>query len=103
MKFEKLEDFYQVYNDQRTYVAANIRKKHIRIFDEQFWRPAAASSNHSVLELGSGTGLFLAYLDVKGIEKFQGVDSDLNVLDYMPKAIAERIGVVEHAHFEMKR
>ena len=91
MKFEKLEDFYQVYHDQRTYVTAKIRKKHIRIFDEQFWRPAFASSNHSVLELGSGTGLFLAYLEAKGIDKFKGIDSDSNVLDYMPKSISEKM------------
>ena len=40
LKFEKIEDFYQVYDRHRTYVNANVRKKHIRNFDEQIWVPA---------------------------------------------------------------
>ena len=91
MKFGELKDFYQVYDSHRTYVTAGIRKKHIRNYDEQIWYPAALMPNHSVLELGTGTGLFLAYLTAKGIHKFQGVDSDPKVIDYMPKSISKKV------------
>ena len=93
MKFEKLEDFYQVYESHRTYVHAEVRKKHIRNYDEQFWKPADVKSNHSVLELGAGTGLFLAYLEAKGITQFKGVDGDPKVLDYMPQSIAKKVTI----------
>jgi cyclopropane fatty-acyl-phospholipid synthase-like methyltransferase len=91
MKFEKLEDFYQVYDQHRTYVKAEIRKKHIRNFDDQFWNPAKVSSHHSVLELGCGVGLFLAYLQAKGITDFVGIDNDPNVTGYMPPEISEKV------------
>lgn len=87
-KFDTLEDFYQVYDQHRTYVRAEVRPKHIRNFDEQFWVPAEALSSHSVLELGTGTGLFLAYLLAKGCTDLAGVDGDAAVVDYMPEAVA---------------
>ncbi|MBT3358032.1 MAG: hypothetical protein HN403_00210 [Rhodospirillales bacterium] len=76
MEFEAPEDFYRVYDAHRTYVPAVVRPKHMRNFDEQFWRPAQVEPGHSVLELGCGTGLFLAYLQAKGISDFSGVDAD---------------------------
>ena len=95
MKFEKLEDFYQVYESHRTYVPAKVRKKHIRNFDAQFWKPADVNSSHSVFELGSGTGLFLAYLEAKGITRFKGVDSDPKVLDFMPQSISKNVTICD--------
>lgn len=91
MEFEKPEDFYQVYDQHRTYVPATVRPKHIRNFDKQFWRPSQAEPQHAVLELGCGTGLFLAYLQAKGISDFTGVDGDPKVRDFMPPEIAERV------------
>ena len=82
MDFQKLEDFYRVYDQHRTYVRAEVRPKHLRNFDEQFWRPARVSAGHSVLELGSGVGLFLAYLVTKGVTDFTGVEQDEMVLAY---------------------
>ena len=69
MKFELLVDFYHVYESHRQYVTASVRKKHIRNFDKQFWEPAEVAVNHSVLELGTGTGIFLSYLQYKGVKK----------------------------------
>ena len=91
MEFEKPEDFYQVYDRQRVYVPAVVRRKHIRSFDDQFWKPAEARTTHSVLELGCGTGLFLAYLKAKGVSDVVGVDSDAKACEFMPPEIAERV------------
>lgn len=91
MRFTKLEDFYQVYGSHRNYVKAEVRKKHIRNFDEQFWTPASVNSSHTVLELGCGTGLFLAYLKKKGIENFIGVENDSKVFEYMPEYISKNV------------
>ena len=93
MDFQKLEDFYRVYDQHRTYVRAEVRRKHLRNFDKQFWRPARASTGHSVLELGSGVGLFLAYLVAKGVTDFAGVEQDEMVIDYMPEDIARRVTI----------
>ena len=93
LKFEKLEDFYQVYENHRTYVPAVVRKKHIRNFDEQVWRPGKFESSQSVLELGTGTGLFLAYLVAKGLTDFKGVDGDPKTLEFMPDNIANKVTI----------
>jgi cyclopropane fatty-acyl-phospholipid synthase-like methyltransferase len=90
MKFEKLEDFYQVYDRHRTYVEADVRPKHIRRFDKQVWHPAQMATSSSVLELGCGVGLFLAYLEAKGITRFVGIDSDPKAQNFMPKRIADK-------------
>ena len=72
-----------------------MRKKHIRNFDEQFWKPAEVESHHSILELGTGTGIFLSYLEYKGIKNFKGIDSDPKVIDFMPKTIAENVTICD--------
>ena len=72
-EFEKIEDFYQVYNKHRTYVKSEVRRKHLRRFDKKIWLPSGMTAQHSVLELGCGTGLFLAYLEAKGVAKFTGM------------------------------
>lgn len=95
MKIEKLEDFYQVYDEHRTYVEAKIRKKHIQNFDEQFWTPAKVKTLHSVLEIGTGTGVFLAYLETKGIKDFFGIDADKKVLEFMPENISSKVKICD--------
>jgi cyclopropane fatty-acyl-phospholipid synthase-like methyltransferase len=91
MKFEKLEDFYQVYDRHRTYVKAEVRPKHIRRFNKQIWKPAQMAKSCSVLELGCGVGLFLAYLEFNGIKNFTGIDNDPKVREFMPKRISDRV------------
>jgi cyclopropane fatty-acyl-phospholipid synthase-like methyltransferase len=91
MEFKKLEDFYQVYHRHRTYVQAAVSKKHIRRFDKQIWQPAQMNKNTSVLELGCGVGLFLAYLEAKGIKNFMGIDNDSRAREYMPESISEHV------------
>jgi cyclopropane fatty-acyl-phospholipid synthase-like methyltransferase len=95
MKIEKLEDFYQVYDEHRTYVEAKVRKKHISNFDEQFWIPAKVNASHSVLEIGTGSGIFLAYLEAKGIKNYFGIDSDKKVLELMPTNISSQVEICD--------
>jgi 2-polyprenyl-3-methyl-5-hydroxy-6-metoxy-1,4-benzoquinol methylase len=91
MKFEKIEDFYRVYDRHRTYVKAEVRTKHIRRFNKQVWKPAQMTKSSSVLELGCGVGLFLAYLEAKGLKNFTGIDSDKKIIEFMSKSIADKV------------
>ena len=63
-------------------------QKHIRNFDKPFWKPAAGESNHSLVELVTGTRIFLTYLECKW-KKFRIIDNVPRVLDSMPKTIAD--------------
>lgn len=91
VSYTRPEDFYQVYDSHRTYVRAEARKKHLREFTRNLWRPAGFRSHHRVLELGCGTGLFLAYLERMGVADFQGVEMDPKARNYMPSTIAGRV------------
>lgn len=76
----KEEDFYEVYPDFRIYQPPNLKPKHSRQFDQEFWIPSQCSRDSSILEIGSGTGLFLAYLRDKQVERYFGIDTDAAVL-----------------------
>lgn len=91
MSFEKPEDFYAVYATHRTYVRAEVRKKHLAEFGRNLWTPGGFRPEHRVLELGCGVGLFLAFLQAKGVADFVGVEMDPKAKDYMPDSIAERV------------
>ncbi len=91
MSFEKPEDFYAVYDTHRTYVRAEVRRKHMREFTRNIWAPAGFQANHRVLEIGCGVGLFLAYLQAMGVQDFTGVEMDPKTKDFMPESIAARV------------
>lgn len=91
MDFTKPEDFYDVYDKHRTYVQAEVRRKHIAEFGRNLWQPAGFRPEHRVLELGCGVGLFLAFLQAKGVVDFQGVEMDAKARDFMPASIADRV------------
>ena len=78
----KAEDFYRVYGQHRTYVRPLLRKKHMRDFTANIWRPGEFEADMGVLELGCGTGLFLAFVKAMGITEFAGVEQDPKVLEY---------------------
>ncbi len=78
----KPEDFYRVYGEHRTYVRPLLRKKHLRDYKANIWVPAEFEAGMSVLELGCGTGLFLAFVKAMGIKDVVGVDQDPKVLEY---------------------
>lgn len=91
MQFEKPEDFYSVYDAHRTYVRAEVRKKHLAEFGRNLWRPAGFETSHRVLEIGCGTGLFLAFLQAMGVTDFTGIEMDPKTRDFMPESIASRV------------
>jgi cyclopropane fatty-acyl-phospholipid synthase-like methyltransferase len=91
MDFTKPEDFYSVYDTHRTYVRAEVRKKHLAEFGRNIWQPAGFNPQHRVLELGCGVGLFLAFLEAKGVSDFQGVEMDTKARDFMPASISEHV------------
>lgn len=91
MKFEKPEDFYAVYAAHRVQVPAEIRRKHIAEFDRNIWQPCGFKNDQRILEVGCGTGLFLAYLKAKSVSDFTGIDIDASGKEFMPADIAERV------------
>lgn len=93
MAIERPEDFYAACAPDRTYAAATPKRKHRRQFDEQVWRPAACSTDHAFLELGCGTGLFLAYLRQRGVADFLGIDSEPRVIAHMPEALHPHVRI----------
>ena len=48
-----------------------------------------------MLEIGCGTGLFLAFLEDAGVTDFVGIDSDPKVLEYMHDTLRKNIQIVE--------
>lgn len=97
--FNKPEDFYGVYDRHRTYVKAEVRKKHRREFTANLWQPADFQAGMRVLELGCGVGLFLAFLRSMGVEDAIGVEMDAKAKDYMPADLAAKVRTATFAEF----
>ena len=85
------EDFSDAYFTHRFYAPCEVRKKHIREFTRNIWEPAGFQASHRVVDLGCGTGLFLAYLKAMGVTDFNGVEIDPKVKEVMPADIAEKV------------
>lgn len=83
-------DFYASYGGFKSYTVPTLKDKQVRLFDRQFWQPAGCDSSMSMLELGCGTGVFLSYLDRKGVQDFIGVDADATLADFIPEEVSDR-------------
>ncbi len=66
--------FYGTYASYKGYVTPTLRPKERRRFDADIWRPGRCDAAMSFLEIGCGTGQFLAYLAGKGVKRFLGID-----------------------------
>lgn len=97
--FTKPEDFYGVYDRHRTYVQAEVRRKHRREFTANLWTPAGFRPGMRVLELGCGVGLFLAFLLSMGVEDVTGVEMDAKAKHFMPPDLAARVHTATFAEF----
>ena len=75
------------YKQFKQYKTPKLRKRHISRFDSLFWYPSQCTAKASVLEIGCGTGQFMAYLAEKGVEDFHGIDIDESLRDYIPESV----------------
>jgi len=83
-------DFYASYCAYKNYRSPSLAAKDIARFDAEIWTPAAFSADMRCLEIGSGTGAFLAYLAGKGLTNFQGIDHDPALQAVQPPDVAAK-------------
>ena len=89
------DPFYAAYRRFKEYATPSLKPKHARRFDRDVWLPGGFAPGMSVLEIGCGTGLFLAYLATKGLTDIAGVDHDPALRDVVPAAVRDRLAVVD--------
>ncbi len=87
--------FSESYHRFKNYVTPVVRDKHIRRLDREFWEPSGCESHMSVLDIGCGTGLFLAYLESKGVGDFLGIDADPGLKPFIPEPVRDRFLVTD--------
>ncbi len=84
---ERAPGFYGTYASHKAYATPEIGPKQIRRFDAEIWHPAACQPGMSFLEIGCGTGAFLAYLRAKGVTRLVGIDHDPALAEVVPLAV----------------
>lgn len=82
-------DFYQSYATYKRYETPGLGRKQIARFDAEVWEPAGFTPQCRVLELGCGTGAFLAYLHAKGVTRMVGVDHDPALAQVVPPQVRQ--------------
>ncbi|MGH6660812.1 MAG: class I SAM-dependent methyltransferase [Rhodospirillales bacterium] len=93
MTIESPDDFYKSYAAYKRYQTPVVKAKHVRWYDREFWAPAGCTPETSVLEIGSGTGEFLAYLKRKGVKRFEGVERDRDAVAVIDPALKDHVHV----------
>ena len=88
-------DFYATYGASKGYTMPVLKAKHIKRLDAEVWEPAAMRPDLRCLEIGCGTGQFLAYLAAKGVTDFQGIDLDPNLAEIVPENVRARFRVAD--------
>lgn len=86
---------YQTYHIHKAYSVPEITDKHVRRLDREIWRPGGYAPDMSVLEVGCGTGLVLAYLARKGITRLTGIDQDPHLTPFIPAEVRDRFEAVD--------
>lgn len=81
--------FYSSYADYKGYRTPQVGRKEIARFDAEIWKPAQCAPGHAFLEIGCGTGAFLAYLAGKQVERFHGIDHDPALAEVVPPQVRE--------------
>ena len=89
------QDFQATYGQFKDYATPRLTAKHVRRLDAQFWTPGAGTVDMAVLEVGCGTGLFLAYLHEKGVTEFLGIDRDGALAPHIPATVAGNFRAVD--------
>lgn len=88
-------DFYASYRAYKNYRPPSLAGKDIARFDREIWKPAAFSVDMTCLEIGSGTGEFLAYLASKGLVNFHGIDHDPALRGVQSPQVAPRFECID--------
>lgn len=83
---QRAPGFYGTYASHKGYSTPRIGPKQVARFDAEIWRPAECSPAHSFLEIGCGTGGFLAYLRDRGVTRLLGIDHDPALAAVIPEA-----------------
>lgn len=91
MMRDAADDFYRTYSAFKSYRTPVITAKQIRWYDREFWVPARCNENTSVLELGCGTGEFLAYLDHKRVARYRTVERDQDAVVAMQPQVRPHV------------
>ncbi len=86
---------YQTYNLHKAYSTPEVTDKHLRKLDAEVWIPGGYQPDMSILEIGCGTGLILAYLDRKGVATFAGIDQDKHLLEVIPDSVRSHFEAID--------
>lgn len=81
---------YDTYAEHKGYTPPQLGPKHVRRLDREIWVPGAYQPDMSVLEVGCGTGLVLAYLYEKGVRTLAGIDRDPKLAAILPASVRSR-------------
>lgn len=84
---ETCTGLYTSYASYKHYETPSLSSKDIARFDAEIWNPAQCSPVHAFVEIGCGTGSFLAYLAQKKVSAFLGIDHDAALADIVPEAV----------------
>jgi len=87
---ETAPGFYGSYASYKNYQPPELGPKQRRRFDAEIWRPAGCDAAMRFLEIGCGTGAFLAYLAAKGVADFVGIDHDPALAEVIPANVRDR-------------
>lgn len=80
-----MSGFYESYGRFKRYQTPGLSQKVVKRLDAEVWIPASCQASHRFLELGCGTGQFLAYLAAKGATAIVGVDHDPELAQVIPE------------------
>jgi len=81
--------FYGSYASYKNYQTPEVGPKQLGRFDAEIWHPAGCAPGMRFLEIGCGTGAFLAYLAAKGISDFLGIDHDPALAEVIPAGVRD--------------
>jgi SAM-dependent methyltransferase len=87
---QALQGFYGAYAGYKGYRTPELGAKEMRRFDADVWIPGGCAAAMRFLEIGCGTGAFLAYLAAKGVADFTGIDHDPALAAVVPANVRAR-------------